>query len=192
MKIYKSTLKHLIRECILESEASDQAKKQGLKHVGWGKYADNSGKVVAKSVGGKLQKVGQQQKLLHKKTKQPNIQQRPKINIKQVEDDIRKKYTDPNDPDSYISSGDVADYVSKNYKKLTGKNEPKYSKNKDFVYHPSSIYKLADKLGIGSDDFDDAFGDLDPDIGADKEASWREQSAKDQRNREARYNASLT
>lgn len=42
---------------ITESEASDLARNMGLKHVGWGKYADKSGTVVAKSKDGKLVKV---------------------------------------------------------------------------------------------------------------------------------------
>lgn len=36
------------------SAAGEEAKKQGLKHIGFGRYADSSGKVVAKSSGGKL------------------------------------------------------------------------------------------------------------------------------------------
>lgn len=39
---------------IEDSGASAEAKSKGLKHVGWGKYADSSGKVVAKSENGKL------------------------------------------------------------------------------------------------------------------------------------------
>lgn len=37
--------------------ASEEAKKQNLKHVGFGNYADSSGKIVAKSRDGKLIKV---------------------------------------------------------------------------------------------------------------------------------------
>ena len=40
-----------------ETEAGEKAKKMGLKHVGWGRYADKTGKVVAQSKDGKLVKV---------------------------------------------------------------------------------------------------------------------------------------
>ena len=39
------------------NSAADQAKKQGLTSVGWGRWANAQGKVVAKSVDGRLQKV---------------------------------------------------------------------------------------------------------------------------------------
>jgi len=60
MKIRKSVLKKLILE-IIESQASDQAKQQGLTSAGFGRYKDKSGKVVAKSQGGQLVKVGGKQ-----------------------------------------------------------------------------------------------------------------------------------
>jgi hypothetical protein len=41
----------LIKEA---SYASQQAKSLNLRHVGWGKYSDQTGQVVAKSVGGRL------------------------------------------------------------------------------------------------------------------------------------------
>lgn len=37
-----------------DSEASQEAERRGLTHKGWGRYADKSGQVVAKSVNGKL------------------------------------------------------------------------------------------------------------------------------------------
>jgi len=55
MKISKKYLINLITETINEqSEASKEAKTMSLKHVGFGNYANSSGKVVAKSVDGKL------------------------------------------------------------------------------------------------------------------------------------------
>lgn len=39
---------------IMESSASDEAKRRGLKHVSFGNYADKTGKVVARSENGKL------------------------------------------------------------------------------------------------------------------------------------------
>ena len=47
----------LFKQIISESDASEEAKKQGLVHKGWGKYADKSGKIVAKSEDGKLVKI---------------------------------------------------------------------------------------------------------------------------------------
>jgi hypothetical protein len=40
-----------------ESDASDQAKEMGLTYIGFGRYIDDSGDVVAKSIGGKLTRV---------------------------------------------------------------------------------------------------------------------------------------
>lgn len=37
-----------------DSQAGEEAKKRGLQHMGWGRYADKTGNVVAKSVNGKL------------------------------------------------------------------------------------------------------------------------------------------
>lgn len=37
-----------------DSSAGDEARQRGLHHVGWGRYADDSGKIVAKSKNGKL------------------------------------------------------------------------------------------------------------------------------------------
>lgn len=42
----------------LDEDAASDAKQQGLTHKGFGNYADSSGKVVAKSQGGKLVPVG--------------------------------------------------------------------------------------------------------------------------------------
>ena len=39
---------------IKESEASEEARRQGLEHVPRGKWADSSGKIVARTVGGRL------------------------------------------------------------------------------------------------------------------------------------------
>jgi hypothetical protein len=39
---------------ILTEDTGEEAKKRGLHHIGWGRYADKSGNVVAKSVDGKL------------------------------------------------------------------------------------------------------------------------------------------
>lgn len=57
----KSQLKEIIREIIneelaLESNASAEAKRQGLEYFGFGRYGKNN-KVTHKSVGGKLQAV---------------------------------------------------------------------------------------------------------------------------------------
>lgn len=46
-----------VMEFMMESEASEQAKKLGLVSKGWGRYYDKSGKLVAKSVNGRLVKV---------------------------------------------------------------------------------------------------------------------------------------
>lgn len=43
---------------IFESEAADQARQLGLTHVAYGMYADDSGEVVARTVNGRLVKVG--------------------------------------------------------------------------------------------------------------------------------------
>jgi hypothetical protein len=40
-----------------ESEAHDQATKMGLTYVGFGRYIDNTGKVVAKSINGQLTRI---------------------------------------------------------------------------------------------------------------------------------------
>ena len=45
------------RQPVRESEASDDAARLGLRYLGFGRYADDSGKVVAKTVDGKLVKV---------------------------------------------------------------------------------------------------------------------------------------
>ena len=61
----ESDLRKLIRRTIFEviqentsmyeeEESKQQAERLGLKHVGWGRYADSSGKVTHKSVQGKL------------------------------------------------------------------------------------------------------------------------------------------
>lgn len=39
---------------ILLEDVGQEAKAKGLHHIGWGRYADKSGKVVAKTVDGKL------------------------------------------------------------------------------------------------------------------------------------------
>jgi len=48
---------------LIELTPAEQAKKLGLKHKGWGRYADKSGKVVAKSEKGKLVKLKDKEKL---------------------------------------------------------------------------------------------------------------------------------
>ncbi len=52
----------LFSQLILESQASDQAHKMGLKSVGWGKWKDSSGKVTHQTKDGKLVKVGSKEK----------------------------------------------------------------------------------------------------------------------------------
>jgi hypothetical protein len=44
-----------------DTEASEQAKQLGLTHAGWGNYKDASGKVVARSIDGKLVKIEKKQ-----------------------------------------------------------------------------------------------------------------------------------
>ena len=39
---------------LIFEEAGEEAKKRGLHHIGWGRYADKSGNLVAKSIDGKL------------------------------------------------------------------------------------------------------------------------------------------
>lgn len=39
---------------LLELDAGEEAKQRGLHHIGWGRYANKSGKIIAKSVDGKL------------------------------------------------------------------------------------------------------------------------------------------
>jgi hypothetical protein len=39
---------------LLSEDVGEEAKKRNLHHIGWGRYADASGKLVAKSVDGKL------------------------------------------------------------------------------------------------------------------------------------------
>lgn len=39
---------------LLNEDVSDDAKRRGLHHIGWGRYANKSGKFVAKNVDGKL------------------------------------------------------------------------------------------------------------------------------------------
>lgn len=64
MKLNKSQfIKYL--KLLIESHASEAAKQKGLKHKGFGRYADSSGTVVAKSEGGEL-------KFLDKKSDQPS------------------------------------------------------------------------------------------------------------------------
>lgn len=48
-----------LKDLILESEASEEAKKLGLKHIGFGRYVkpDDPDNVVAKSVNGKLKRI---------------------------------------------------------------------------------------------------------------------------------------
>lgn len=43
-----------LKDILLESKASEEAKKAGLKHTAFGRYADKSGKIVAMSRNGKL------------------------------------------------------------------------------------------------------------------------------------------
>ena len=43
-----------LKDIILESKASEEAKKAGLTHTSFGRYADKSGKIVAMSRNGKL------------------------------------------------------------------------------------------------------------------------------------------
>ena len=54
----KSELVQMIREeiahVVAETAAGEEAKKLGLKHMGWGKYADKSGKITHISKGDKL------------------------------------------------------------------------------------------------------------------------------------------
>lgn len=55
-------IERLIDEQILndeleESEASEKAKQMGLKYAGFGRYEDSTGRVVARTIDGKLQKV---------------------------------------------------------------------------------------------------------------------------------------
>lgn len=59
----KKEIREIIKEearkliSLLEADpasAGEEAKKRGLVHKGWGRYADKSGRIVAKSVGGKL------------------------------------------------------------------------------------------------------------------------------------------
>ena len=51
MKLIKILKESYLEE---ESEAAKQAKRKGLTHKGFGRYADKSGKVTHQSKGGKL------------------------------------------------------------------------------------------------------------------------------------------
>jgi len=48
----------LVESITNESTASEEAKKMGLTHAGWGRYKDSSGKITHKSVDNKLVKIG--------------------------------------------------------------------------------------------------------------------------------------
>ena len=57
---FRSIIREIVHEEVFnlgESDAADQAKKQGLTNAGWGKWANAQGKIVAKTVDGRLQKV---------------------------------------------------------------------------------------------------------------------------------------
>jgi hypothetical protein len=56
IKLFEFVKKAALRS-INESEASEQAKLMGLRSVGWGRWADKTGRVVAKTVDGTLVKV---------------------------------------------------------------------------------------------------------------------------------------
>jgi len=67
----KSQLRQIIREEIInELSAGEEAKKRGLVHKGWGRYADKSGKIVAKSQDGKLVALKQPEEPTKKKSKE--------------------------------------------------------------------------------------------------------------------------
>jgi len=51
-------LSTLVESITNESTASEEAKKMGLAHAGWGRYKDSSGKITHKSVDNKLVKIG--------------------------------------------------------------------------------------------------------------------------------------
>lgn len=62
---------------LVELTPGEEAKKLGLKHKGWGKYADKTGKVVAKSEKGKLVKI--------KPTKEPKEKSKKKKEQRKVD-----------------------------------------------------------------------------------------------------------
>lgn len=80
-------LKRLIREEILRrlhenegSKPAEQAKQLGLTYAGWGKWMDDSGKVVAKTVNGQLVKLDDPEEPEdHNITNQKVLQQLDKI-----------------------------------------------------------------------------------------------------------------
>jgi hypothetical protein len=131
-----------------ESAAAIEAKKKGLKYAGFGRWKDNSGKVVAKSQKGKLVPL---------KTQQASKQQVSKTTtgIKSTGGDrlanrLQKhwgNFTKKYGKDADIS--DLADYAYTNYSSLTGKKKSERDVEGDFddnVYGMLNNY--AEQRGI--------------------------------------------
>ena len=74
-------------QLILESQASDQAHKLGLKSSGWGRWKDSSGKVTHQTKDGRLIKIGQKIS--------PTINQKKNKLVKnKILKDIEDKFSD--------------------------------------------------------------------------------------------------
>lgn len=72
----------ILLHTLCEETAGEEAKRKGLKHVGWGRYKDSTGNVVAQSVDGKLVFLNDlpHQKIPHVQTKShPSFEELRKI-----------------------------------------------------------------------------------------------------------------
>ena len=88
---------------IEDSEASQEAKRRGLKHVGWGKYADASGKVVAKSENGKLVMLNTTSVPTKNRRRNPNLPKREEKKIHSVVEKVPTKKSPSFDELSIVS-----------------------------------------------------------------------------------------
>ena len=110
-----------ILEIIEESNASDEAKKRGLTHKGFGNYADESGTIVAQSRDGELHDIN--------KKKSPH-RWKSKFNAKHHEEPINKKKKIDNTP------------LNKDELPLQ-----KIDRNKlDYSYHDTNTHKAEQRL----------------------------------------------
>lgn len=81
-------------EFLLESDASEEAKRQGLVSAGWGLWKDKQGKVVARTVDGKLEPVkGSRADITNYHTNVPQNRQVNHDAIDEVNDTMDKHMT---------------------------------------------------------------------------------------------------
>jgi len=145
-----------INQITEDSKATEQAKKLGLHHIGWGKYAKD-GKVVAQSKGDKLVMVGTDKPYKGSASglKKPNI-----FNMTSTAKSGENKTQVIN------KAKEAATHVLNNWKQFGGEHPPQAGGK-----IPSKAWRYAKQQNVHNDDFIKAFDSF---VGGHRDLDWED------------------